>query len=158
MSTLKEPVERLLQDWLLSFDAVSGQPIFIDVAHWEIHAGRMYHAEYTASVNNGAQMNLLFVTGTTADHVIFEVAVGGQSLVQMWEAPTITATGSVMLINRTIPAGNTAQTRVGGQASKGVEWIFKPETAYLLRITNNSGGAVPVSGVFEWHENTSEGY
>lgn len=168
---------------LAPFDAVSGAPYFLDVAHWEIHIGHMHHAEHTVGVvaNNGT-VNVLLRTGDTADHVIFEVSVGGQSAVQLWEAPevgavgteipsynmnrtitrtaesllyhtpTITATSEITMVNRIIPAGATAQTRVGGQSSKGVEWVLAPNTDYLLRITNTSGGNIPVSVMFEWYE------
>ena len=167
---------------LAPYDPVSGAPYWIDVAHYEIHYGGMFHAEHTvASVANNNAVNLLFRTGATPDHTIFEVAVGGQSTVQMWEAPTViggelvpswnmnrvitrtantllyhtptvTATSAITLVNRIIPAGSTAQTRVGGQSSKGVEWVFAPNTEYLLRITNTSGGNIPISAVFEWYE------
>jgi len=168
---------------LAPFDEISGAPYWIDVAHYEIHYGGMFHAEHSvASVANNGTVNLLFRTGDTPDHTIFEVSVGGQSTVEMWEAPTVAVTGTLVpswnmnrvitrtantllyhtptisatseitLVNRIIPGGNTAQTRVGGQSSKGVEWVFAANTDYLLRITNTSGGAVPVSTVFEWYE------
>jgi hypothetical protein len=168
---------------LAPFDAVSGAPYWLDVAHYEIHYGGMFHAEHTvAVVGNNAAVDMLFRTGDVADHTIFEVAVGGQSTVQLWESPTIsvtgtavpswnmnreitrtantliyhtptiTATGAITLVNRIIPAGATAQTRVGGQSSKGVEWVLAPETDYLLRITNTSGGNIPISVVWEWYE------
>lgn len=168
---------------LAPYDSVSGAPYWLDVAHYEIHYGGMFHAEFVDdSVADDGTVDVLLRTGDTADHAIFEVAVGGQSSVQMFEAPevgaagteisslnmnrlvtrtaetllyhtpTITATGAMTMVNRIIPAGATAQTRVGGQSSKGVEWVLAPSTDYLLRITNTSGGAVPVSVMFEWYE------
>ena len=168
---------------LAPYDSVSGAPYFLDVAHYEIHYGGMFHAEFVDdSVADDGTVDVLLRTGASADHAIFEVAVGGQSSVQMFEAPevgdagteisslnmnrlitrtaetllyhtpTITATGAITMVDRIIPAGATAQTRVGGQSSKGVEWVLAPSTDYLLRITNTSGGAVPVSVMFEWYE------
>ncbi len=168
---------------LAPYDTVSGAPYWLDVAHYEIHYGGMFHAEFTnSSVANNGTVNVLMSTGDTGGHAIFEVAVGGQSSVQFWEAPTaatgstvvpafnmnrwltrtaesliyaaptITATGELTLVNRIIPAGATVQTRVGGQSSKGVEWVLAPNTDYLLRVTNTSGGAVPVSVMLEWYE------
>ena len=168
---------------LAPFDNISGAPYWIDVAHYEIHYGGMFHAEHAvASVANNVAVNVLFRTGDTPDHTIFEVSVGGQSTVQLWEAPTfgdlgtaipswnmnrvvtrtantllyhtpsITATNEITLINRIIPGGSTAQTRVGGQSTKGVEWVLAANQDYLLRSTNTSGGAVPVSVMFEWYE------
>lgn len=168
---------------LAPYDAVSGAPYWLDVAHYEIHYGGMFHAEHAVTtVANGNTVDMLFRTGDVPDHTIFEVAVGGQSTVQLWESPTvntvgtavpswnmnrvitrtantliyhtptITATGAITLVNRIIPAGATAQTRVGGQSSKGVEWVLAANKDYLLRITNTSGGNIPVSVVWEWYE------
>ena len=172
---------------LAPYDSVSGAPYWLDVAHYEIHYGGMCHAEHVdGTVADDDVVDVLLRTGASADHAIFEVSVGGQSSVQMWEAPqvgdvgtafgslnmnrlmtrtaetllyhspTITATGAITMVNRIIPAGATAQTRVGGQSSKGVEWVLAPETDYLLRITNTSGGNIPISTVFEWYEGDEE--
>lgn len=173
---------------LAPYDSVSGAPYFLDVAHYEIHYGKMFHAEYAdaAVADDGTVDVLLTVPEGTYPHTIFEVAVGGQSEVTLYESPivsntgttivpynmnrpmtttiatvgithspAITATGDYTLVHRIIPGGATVQTRVGGQSSKGVEWIFKPGTYYLLRITNTSGGAVPVSVMWEWYEGGS---
>lgn len=67
--------------------------------------------------------------------------------------PTVTAVGDAPLINgRILPGGTSPTTRVGGGIRQGVEWILAPETAYLLRATNTSGGAIVINIGLEWYE------
>lgn len=72
--------------------------------------------------------------------------------------PTVTATGSVTLVNgRILPGGTSPQTRVGGGIRQGVEWILAPNTKYLLRVTNGSGSTVAVNVGLEWYEEVQPG-
>lgn len=119
-------------------------------------------------------------------HLTFDVVAGGQVLVQMWEAPTyaglgtavpawnmnrtvtntatariyaapsITATGAITLVQRILPGGTSPQTRVGGGLRQGTEWILAPDTVYMMRITNQSGSAVPINVATEWYEEELE--
>lgn len=67
--------------------------------------------------------------------------------------PTVTATGTTALINgRILPGGTSPTTRVGGGIRSGAEWILAPETQYLLRVTNTSGGTIAVNVGLEWYE------
>ena len=122
------------------------------------------------------------VTTTKDAHMTWDVVAGGQVLVQVWEsptyaslgtavnglnmnrtftntsastvyaAPTITSTGTTTLTQRILPGGSSPQTRVGGGIRQGSEWVFKPGGGYLVRITNQSGTAVPVNVAAEWYE------
>lgn len=122
------------------------------------------------------------ITTTKDAHMTFDVVAGGQVLVQVWEsptyanlgtavhgwnmnrtytntsastmyvAPTITSTGTITLVQRILPGGTSNQTRVGGGIRQGTEWIFKPGTVYMLRVTNQSGSAIPVNVSAEWYE------
>lgn len=136
-----------------------------------------------ASLANGNNLDLLFRVGAKEAHTVFEIFAGGQVTVSLFEAPTtsangtaltaynmkrnsanvalsavshtptVTATGSVALVNgRILPGGTSPTTRVGGGIRQGIEWIFAPNTAYLLRINNSSGGAIACNAGLEWYE------
>lgn len=122
------------------------------------------------------------VTTTHDAHLTFDVVAGGQVLVQLWEGPTyaslgtalpawnmnrtftntagsviyatptITSTGVITLVQRILPGGNSPTTRVGGGIRQGSEWVLAPGTVYLMRVTNQSGSAVPVNVAAEWYE------
>ena len=69
-------------------------------------------------------------------------------------APTVTVDGTL------IHTGWLPPTAVGvGQSSEGVttdtsgeEWILKPSTKYLIRLTNNSGATLSYRWEFLWYE------
>lgn len=126
---------------------------------------------------------LMHVGGAIENHTVFEVLASGQVTVSLWESPTIgalgtemtpynmrrsitetsrsqiyhtptiTATGSVALVDgRLLPGGTSPTTRVGGGVRQGVEWILAPGTYYLLRVRNNSGAATTINTIVEWYE------
>lgn len=85
-------------------------------------------------------------------------ATTGAALVieTLHHTPTVTATGSVALVNgRILPGGNSPQTRVGDGIRQGVEWILAPAAGYLLRVTNTSGAAIACNVALEWYEETA---
>ena len=57
---------------------------------------------------------------------------------QLWVPPTGTGTGQ--------SANGTAGV------GQGSEWILKPETQWLVRLTNNSGSTIDWSYEFSWYE------
>lgn len=70
-----------------------------------------------------------------------------------YHTPTVSATGTVALVNgRILPGGTSPTTRVGGGIRSGSEWILAPGTMYLMRITNTSGGTIAVNMGLEWYE------
>lgn len=168
---------------LAPFDETTGAALMIDVVHHEVHEGEMSHAAYTnASVANGANVDFQLTTGLKEAHTTWEVFAGGQVTVSLYEAPTtsggtavtaynmkrestntplstvvhtptVTATGSVALVNgRILPGGTSPQTRVGGGIRSGAEWILKPSTKYMMRVNNTSGSTIAVNVVLEWYE------
>jgi hypothetical protein len=134
------------------------------------------------SVSNGASLDMRLTTGTKRVHLVFETLVTGLCLAYLYEGatisggtalaeynmdrnsanaalmavthtPTVTATGSTAIINgRIIPGGTSPTTRVGSGVRSSVERILKVSTEYLLRITNSSGGTIPIGVVLEWYE------
>lgn len=67
--------------------------------------------------------------------------------------PTVTSAGVTPLVpGRVIAGGSSPQTRIGGDARLGVEWILKPATKYLLRVNNSSGSDALIDVHFEVYE------
>ena len=69
-------------------------------------------------------------------------------------APTLTGDGSLVHTTWAPPTANGV-----GQSAQGVsnieageEWILKPGTKYLIRITNNSGGTIDYRWELLWYE------
>lgn len=69
-----------------------------------------------------------------------------------YHTPTTTADGDALINGRLIPGGTNVQTRVGNSARVNAEWLLAPNTIYLLRITNTSGGAVVINPVIQAYE------
>lgn len=169
-------------DGLIPYDEETGAVLTIDTLHHEVHEGEMFHAAHTASVANGANLDFQLTTGAKDVHSAWEVFAGGQVTVSLFEAPTtsggtavaaynmhrdspntpqsavvhtptVSDTGSVALVNgRILPGGTSPTTRVGGGIRAGTEWILKPNTKYLLRVNNSSGGTIAINAVLEWYE------
>ncbi len=97
--------------------------------------------------------------GTTVSADGTEVPVGNNNrnstnaaLLGVYHSPTITDIGTAFPGPRYIPAAGAPGNQSAGSltSSLGEEWILKPSTNYLLRVTNNSGGAIDGSlyGIF----------
>jgi hypothetical protein len=67
--------------------------------------------------------------------------------------PTLTLDGT-LLHTRLVPDVGGPGGNVGGAVSPdlGEEWILKPETNYLIRLTNNSGADIVVTYEIYWYE------
>jgi len=70
-----------------------------------------------------------------------------------YTGPTITGAGT-QIHDRYVPdAGGQGSNQIGViTPTFGEEWILKPSTKYLLRLTNNSGGAITLSYEIIWYE------
>lgn len=72
-------------------------------------------------------------------------------------APTVTAVGTqVATTNYGIGGSGVGQTIVSAFSSQGAERVLKPNTKYLLRITNNDAAAQKVAAYFTWYEGTPD--
>lgn len=67
--------------------------------------------------------------------------------------PTITDDGT-KIHDRLVPPTGAGVGNQEGVVSPnlGEEWILKPSTKYLVRVTNNSGGAIKVTMEILWYE------
>ena len=73
-----------------------------------------------------------------------------------YTAPTITLVGTMMHI-RLLPGGaGPGQSTSGSTIREDTEWVLAPNTNYLIRVTNRSGGAQPISILAQWYEKVPE--
>lgn len=108
---------------------------------------------FSASVSAGGQSQVFLyeganIAGGTALTVWNNYRGRGDANppLSAWHTPAVTSTGSSALVNGRIVVGGTSpQTRVGGAIRSNSEIIVKPNTEYLLRVTNISGAAVAIS-------------
>jgi hypothetical protein len=68
--------------------------------------------------------------------------------------PTVTGVGTVIATQWVPPtAAGVGQTHDGvSEVNNGEEWIAKPSTKYLLRLTNNSGSTIDLRYEVLWYE------
>ena len=73
--------------------------------------------------------------------------------VEMFSAPTITDLGT-RVHDRYVPdAGGQGSNQVGSLTPNlGEEWILRPATKYIVRLTNNSGGSLTYGMEALWYE------
>lgn len=165
-----------------SYIASSDRPFpIVDVNHLRLHEGRAYYVykmyPYAAGLAAGASINIAIAwpSGITP-HLVIEYESPGESEFYLYEAPT-TSGGTAMTINRRnrniltassgaavldptvsttgteifaefVPAGNKG----GGGATYTFEYVLKPLTTYLLRLTNVNSQAHPANLRVEWYE------
>jgi len=71
------------------------------------------------------------------------------SNVAMTINPTVTATGTE-LFKEFWPGG--VKKKAGGGGGESLEYVIKPLTSYLIRLTNISGSAQTAEIILEWYE------
>jgi hypothetical protein len=74
----------------------------------------------------------------------------------LYHTPTVTAVGTALIPGRYLAGGTSQQTRIGGEVRDQAELVLKPNSKYLLRITNISGGAVTVNPAISFYEHDEE--
>lgn len=153
--------------------------VVIDAIHARIHRGQLFeHDEVNAALASAGTIELLLIV-TTAAHLRFHAAVGGDTRVQLYEgttvsangtqrtplnrnrfssktpvtevyfSPTITTDGS--LISDQFSPGGTGPLSAGGESGTWEEWVLNPGN-YLLRATNISGATTFVHLEVDWYE------
>lgn len=118
-----------------------------------IPAGVTNGLHFASSVNAGGQAQLYMYEnpdasgGTTV--AVYNMKRGDTTTpapYSLTHTPVIGVggVGSIALINgRLLAGGASQQTRIGGEARQGTEWLLAGK--YLFRITNTSGGNISVS-------------
>lgn len=153
----------------------------IDVNHLRLHEGRAYYVykmyPYAAGLAAGSSINiaLAFPAGVVP-HVVFNYGGSGEAEVYMYEAPT-TSGGTSMTIHRrnrnllttsvaaavldpTVSSVGTemysefvpANKQGGGSQSYTFEYVLKPLTTYLFRLTNVNAQPHAAELRVEWYE------
>ncbi len=163
-------------------DPFTGAVVNIDIPHEAIHIGKYFSYSAKIAIANTASydhllvipsaggkfihLRLFLISGdsTPLDLILYEgttVTANGtlqtgynfnrnfsNSTLSVYTSPTVTTTGTQ--INIAMIIGSKQNGGVG--ESSGTEWVLLPSTNYLVRITNNSGGASNVSVRVEWYE------
>lgn len=74
---------------------------------------------------------------------------------QVFHTPTVTGVGT-LLHQRFVPdmggVGANLVGVVGSTAGSAQEFVLKPSTSYIIRMTNNSGAAIAAAGECLWYE------
>jgi hypothetical protein len=68
-------------------------------------------------------------------------------------SPTVTDVGT-LIHDRLVPSAGAGVGQKHGSISAGFgeEWVFKPSTKYLVRLTNNAGAAIDITYELFWYE------
>ncbi len=160
--------------------------VVLEHVHWMVHQGYLFQGEYLASVANNGNMDLLLTTGALLVHYLPQINAGGACNLYLYEeptasggtsvplynmrrnsanvplstlvhTPTVSSVGSTALIpGRYLPGGASTPSRVGGEVRPSTEWNLKPNTKYLLRVTNVSGASITISAAMAFYEHNEE--
>lgn len=143
-----------------------------------------YKSPDASPVADNGVVTFTITTHAKYAHILFRAACGGDMEGELYEGPTVTAgTGTALtprnknrasgknhsvgvrvgmtigavgtLLENEFMPGRTGPLAVGGASSTRDEWVLAPSTVYLVRITNRSGGAQPMSLAAEWYEESS---
>lgn len=68
-------------------------------------------------------------------------------LMQVFAAPTVTADGTQLLIGKILGDKQTVSS-----ANLDGEWLLKPNTSYIFKVTNNTNQTINVGAGFNWIE------
>ena len=161
-------------------DASTNSLQTISYEHHEIHSGSSFTTSYIADIANGANLDLLVVTpdSTAYAHLVYEVDVEKETQLMIYEAVTATAGDAVVAYNRnrvgtpdaatvvvtSTPTGITEGTTIlrsrhmgsgktiGGGDRGTHEFVLKPNTKYLFRLTNSTTSDNYMSVTLNWYE------
>lgn len=152
----------------------------VDVNHLRLHEGRAYYVyrvEASLAVNGHLDIAIAWPSGTLP-HAVFNYQCGGDSRFYVYENPT-TSGGTALTIHRRNRALATTSTGAAvyeptvtalgdeifgeiitsGQGGTGAggggytyEYVLKPLTTYLFRLTNINAQAHIAELLIEWYE------
>jgi hypothetical protein len=167
----------------LGVDTATRALIGITYAHHEIHSGSHFFTGNFTTLANAAVYDILFVTADTNKyaHMIFEIGTQGESMFSYYEGVTASTNGTALVTydrNRTTDnAANTlffhtptvtdlgvvigagifgSGNKAGGSTRDSSEFVLKPNTKYLMRVTNNTAQDNWYDWFFDWYEHTDK--
>jgi len=153
---------------------------FIDVEHFEIHAGTSFRVAAFADIAAGATWDWQLITPNTPIriHMFFDVEVEAETEIEIRERATFAAVASVATPNRDRNSATTAKLLVdpgatvatpgtllwsfklgsgkksGGGSRPANEIILARNTIYLFRMKNTSVSTGWISPELNWYEIT----
>jgi hypothetical protein len=163
-------------------DLTTGAFTTISYDHHEIHSGSHFFTGNYTDLANGQVYDILIVTPNTLkySHMIFELRTEAEAMFGYYEATTTSANGTAMTVfDRNRVTANTAGTtffhtptvtsvgtllgsgifgsgnKQGGGLRDSNEFILKPNSKYLVRVTNNTALANWYDWQFDWYEHTN---
>ena len=123
--------------------------------------GKYLHYRPTNLVTSADKVTIEFYEGATvtaetgtavtpSNHNRNSTLTSGVTLL---DAPTVTADGTKFAQVYIPGATGTGGTRTGASAGlSNSEWVLKPNTVYMIRVTNGSSGSNDIQINFEWYE------
>jgi hypothetical protein len=165
------PISGPLTDTELRASSVANIPH----EHQKVHEGRYFSGGvYNAALADTTSIEILIQTGAQSFHAKLESSASGDSLVYIFEGTTFSAAGTAVVMtnhNRSsakvfdgtvthTPTLSTDGTQLsitgylaagtkhaggGGDFGFSNEFILAPNTDYLLRVTNISGGVIKIA-------------
>ncbi len=154
-------------------------PVRIAWEHHRVHIGKMWRASKRfGSVDNNSSADIVVNVGLISLHTVFNFAAGGDADWFLYEGTVHDSANAVNVRNASRPTGDTGAPSVfspavsdigteihtffapGGTAgvaqgtsgNRENEWILKPSTNYLFRITNVAGQAKKMSWDLDFYE------
>ena len=164
-------------------DKLSQGLIVIDFDHHKDHDGKAFVVTGQATLDSAGVLNLLVVTpaGPEFMHLLHQFRSTGEANLAHYEATAVSANGTGLAeINRNRNSANVSGAAVyqgptvtdagtllmvahfgsgqneGGDTRGDNEWVLKPSTNYLLRVTSEANGN-DVSWYLNWYEHDGTG-
>ena len=127
-------------------------------------AAKYLHYRPTGLVTSADKVTIEFFEGATVTPATGTAATPSNhnrssaltSGVTLLDAPTVTANGTKFAQVYIPGATGTGGTRTGQSAgTSGSEWVLKPNTQYMIKVTNGSSGSNDIQVNFQWYEETA---
>ena len=128
----------------------------IETEHSYIHEGIFFESYNKFTLAAGATR---FVTLKAPAGVYLHyrptnlVTSADKVTIEFFEGATVTANGTKFAQVYIPGATGMGGTRTGASAGlSNSEWVLKPNTVYMIRVTNGSSGSNDIQINFEWYE------
>ena len=149
--------------------------VTIDGHHTEFHAAESGVATHIFEVvTDDAAADIFIQVGSVDVEAHFETAAGADAFVYLYEAPTVSASGTALTfynrcrgnaditdmtafhtptvtttgtdtLAQVVLPGGEKNGSVGGNAGDGIGWVLEADTDYLFRTLNKGGEAKAIS-------------